>query len=98
MPFVDDNDILDVFNYLEGLAPKWKTIGLKLGIPLSRLDVIDSNETNLDHRLMRMSSDWLSGNYDIDRWGPPTWKKLASVVEKMNRNVAKEIVKDHGGK
>lgn len=97
-PDVDEQNLLEVFNYLEDLAPKWKMIGLKLGIPLAKLDVIESTESELDQRLMRMTSAWLRRIHDENKWGPPTWMKLASVVEKINRSVAQEITRNHSGK
>lgn len=69
-----------------------------MGIPLSRLDTINTNEANLDDKLMRMSSEWLRGNHDMDNSGPPTWDKLAGAVQKMDRNVARKIARDHSGK
>ena len=86
---------MEVFNYLKGQSTKWKTIGLQLGIPLHRLDEIESNERNLDNKLMRMISDWLKRVYDEDKWGSPSWKKLADVMDDTDRMLAEKIRKGH---
>ena len=95
---IDEQNHLEVFNYLEGLSPKWRHIGFKLGIPIEALDGIETTESDLNNKLMRMTSDWLKRKYDDNRWGPPTWSKLASVVEGINRNIAQNIRGDHCGK
>ncbi len=89
---------MDILNYLESLAIKWKTIGLKLGIPLAKLDSIESTETNLDNKLIRMINEWLKRVHDEEKWGQPTWKKLASVVEDIDKPRAQTIRKDHSSK
>lgn len=88
----------DILRYLERLSPKWKKIGINLGLSPSRLDRIECSETDLDSRLFRMANDWLKGNYNEDKFGYPTWAKLASVVETMDRKLAREISKTHSSK
>ncbi len=71
---------------------------MKLGFSMAQLDAIDTNETNLDNKLMRMSSDWLQRKHNEDKYGPPTWERLANAVKTVSPYVAKEITRKHGGK
>ena len=83
-----------MFNYLQDHSTKWKSIGLQLGIPLHRLDVIEINESNLDNKLMRMIGDWLKRVYNEDEQGAPSWEKLAAVMENRDKILAKKIRKN----
>jgi len=85
---------VEVFNYLKSQSTKWKTIGLQLGMPMNRLDEIE-DESNLDNKLMRMINDWLKRVHDENKWGIPSWKKLADVLDDIDKTLADKIRKDH---
>ena len=87
----------DVLNYLNGLAYKWKFIGVQLGLPIGRLDAIGSTETDLEGKLLEMVKAWLQGNYDEDKCGKPTWSRLASAVDSTNKAAARRIKKEKSG-
>jgi len=81
----------DVLHYLDGLAYKWKYIGVQLGLPIGRLDAIGGSETDLEGKLLEMVKAWLQGNYDEDKCGKPTWSRLAIAVNSTNKAAARKI-------
>ena len=68
---------------LHGLAAKWKTIGVHLGVPPDRLDVIQRDYRHMcDDCLREMFLWWLRNGKDI------TAKKLAKAVHEVGNHQA----------
>ena len=63
---------------------KWHAIGLQLGIPNSKLQIIDSNARgNIEHCCREMFDEWLSEYCDA------TWRRL---IEVLCKNSVREHV------
>ncbi len=72
--FTDPNDRTEVLNALTGVHRRYKQIGTQLCI--NNLNTI----RNTDGYTIAMGDvieEWLKRNYNSEKFGPPTWKKLA---------------------
>ena len=79
--FSDLDDLFDVRKELNPVAAKWKNIGIALRLNPDILDSIQAgNSNNPQACLSSMLTEWLKGNYNVKRFGEPTWKWLVDVV------------------
>ena len=59
---------------------------------MSTLDVIKSNNPgDVDGCLHEALGEWLKLNYDYQRHGRPSWKKLAEAVSSMDYALSEKI-------
>ncbi len=86
----------EVLKSLYGLAPKWNLIGLHLGVHSGILDTIAAKESDPDMRLLETIKTWLKGNYNEDKFGPPSWSSLTCAVDEVNKAAANKIRHQHG--
>ena len=98
---VEDDDYFDVRDAVEKVIPKWKGLGSALGVRAHQLRTIEANHRQSDDCISEMLQTWLRRSHNEERFGPPTWKKLAQVVGAKaggnNMALALEIAKDHQG-
>ena len=94
-----EDDLPDTIRELTDVAAKWRNIGIFLGVRDSRLEAIQGDKP-LDC-LRQMLAIWLQKNYNVKRFGEPTWVKLVEVVSHSagggNPSLAMEIARRHGG-
>lgn len=63
------------------LAAKWKAIGMALRIKTGELNKIKSScQGDPGECLTEVLTKWLQLNYDVEKYGKPTWQKLVEVV------------------
>ena len=87
-------------NALTDVHSRYLEIGTQLYLMIKFLDTF-KNRTKTDTIAMgEVVEEWLKGNYDTDKFGPPTWKKLVEVVAHPNGGnnnfLAKKIANEHG--
>ena len=81
----------------------WKAIGRGLRIDSGRLDMIQKdNSGNSKECLSEMLTCWLKRNYDVERFGEPSWRAVVKAVACPaagdNHALALNIAKQHSGK
>ena len=81
---------------VEDLASKWRPLSTKLGIKKSCLDRIKHDHSG-DARMCLYDAlgEWLNMNYDHQRHGRPSWRKLAEAVKTEDYALFERIVKSH---
>ena len=84
------------------VAGSWKAIGTGLRIDSGRLDTIqESNSGKPKECLLEMLTCWLKRNYNVERFGEPTWQTVVKVVAHPaagdNCTLALGIAKQHSG-
>ena len=93
----DEDDLFDVIKDLTPVAARWKAIGIALRLKPGELNSINSGRP--DECLGEVIENWLMRNYNVDRFGLPTWRKLVEVVEDPaagnNKALADEIARKH---
>ena len=63
------------------MASSWKAIGIGLRIGFGRLKTIqEDNAGNSSACLSEMLTCWLLRNYNVERFGEPTWRAVVKVV------------------
>ena len=78
---VIENDIHVVWKEVACLADMWRKLGLELRMKDSYLkENIPSTKSPIDS-LKHMLELWLSGNYNVQRFGQPSWNSLCDAIE-----------------
>jgi len=70
-----------VLHELTPVATRWKSIGTALGLKPDLLEEIQAgNSSDPLACLSWVVMAWLRGNYNVKKFGEPTWQSLAEVV------------------
>ena len=95
----DEDDLPDTIRELTEVAAKWRNIGVLLGIRDSQLETIQGDSP--PDCLRQMLATWLRRNYNVKRFGEPTWVKLVETVNHSagggNPRLAMKIARKHKG-
>ena len=76
-----DDDHFDVYSELISVATSWRSIGLALRLKQKTLDSIQAvNSSDPTACLAAMVREWLNRNYNVKRFGEPTWQQLVEAV------------------
>ena len=71
-------------------------LGMALGLLPWKLEIIrERNPNNIRQAFDEMLLAWLRWEYDYEKHGPPTWRKLVEAVNQDNRALAVDIAKKH---
>ena len=75
---------------------RYYELGIALCVPLDKLDTVKRDESTSTMALAGVLRAWLNQNYNIEKHGPPTWRKLVEAVDKSgDRALAKAIAIEH---
>ena len=96
----DLDDLFDVQRELNPVSAKWRSIGVALRL---KPDVLDGIVTwyNSDPIACLTSAvtEWLKRNYNVERFGEPTWQILVKAVGDpaggANMALARDIARNH---
>lgn len=92
----DIGDLSEVYEIVEVLAAKWKLLSTKLHICESRVETTEKNYPNdVESCLHESLKEWLKWNYNHEKYGKPSWRKLAKAVKKMDGRLFTKIVSEH---
>ena len=73
--------LFDVKKELYQVSAKWQSIGIALRLDPDILDGIQTMNSGEPQACMSsMLTKWLKGNYNVKRFGEPTWQWLVDVV------------------
>ena len=95
-----DDDYYDVLSELTPLAASWKGIGFALRLKHDALEKIDKQHSaDPSACLASVVTEWLRKNYNVKKFGEPTWQRLAKAVGDAaggaNKALSKRIAKKH---
>ena len=97
---MNEEDLAEILRILGTSVTKWREIGIALGLRQDVLNRIEHENRDLMSRLTKMVSEWLKKNYNVERFGEPTWKMLVAAVRSEvggnNSALAQEIARKHG--
>ena len=99
---VGQDDRFDILEEIMPLAGSWKAIGTGLRIDPGRLETIQENNSGKAKEcLSEMLTCWLNRNYNVERFGEPTWRAVVKVVAHPaagdNHALALSIAGKHSG-
>ena len=85
---------------LNSIAATWKSIGLALRLKPDLLDTIEAAKTgNPTACLSATLKEWLKRNYNVKKFGQPTWQRLVEAVSHpvggANVALATKIAENH---
>ena len=84
------------------VANSWKVIGVSLGIDFGHLQMVQrDNPGNSRECLSALLTCWLKRNYNVAKFGEPTWRGVVKVVAHPaagdNCALALSIAQRHSG-
>ena len=91
---IGTEQLLDVKKEV-GKFAEWSDLGLNLGLSVESLEVIRKDYQWTKDRLEAVLLQWLRRDYDLDKYGSPSWSRLAGAVEPINRVLAIRIRESH---
>ena len=92
---VDTDDHAEVLDSIESLSSSWRLFSTKLGLKHSALERIESDYQGVMMRLSQALVEWLKLNYDHDRHGKPSWRRLAKAVKPLDYALFEKIANEH---
>ena len=98
--FTVEDDFHDVLREVVSLQASYYQFGVELALPLRELDAIrkafHENSNQAFTEVLRM---WVMHRYNIEKYGPPTWRRLVEAVDRVTRGndheLAKKIALNH---
>ena len=102
MPLTDKNQANDVTSELEDVASKFYELGCALRIHPHLMDCLeDQYRYNHKNGLRRVIDFYLSQEYNVQKHGPPTWRRIVAAASNSmggcNHALAKKIASNHQG-
>lgn len=94
------DDLFDVQRELNTVSAKWRNIGIALRLKPNILDGFSTQYSgDASTCLSSTVAEWLKKNYNVTRFGEPTWQWLAEVVGDpaggANTALAMDIARKH---
>ena len=93
-----EDDVMDVMEEVVSIKSVWFNLGKWLRLRKEDLEGISQscpNESDHDKALEEVLLLWLQQKYNVEKFGPPTWKMLVEAVDKKtggnDHSLAKEI-------
>ena len=78
--FIGDECLNDILQLLGDLDHTWFYLGLSLGVPYDALKNIESNEREVEERMIAMLSRWLQDRH-VHGSGVASWRSLAMALD-----------------
>ena len=78
---LEEDDLYEVLEALMELVSVWKVIGVAFRLKMSKLNEIEeANHGNLRDCLINVLTNWLNRNYNADKFGEPSWRRVVEVI------------------
>ena len=81
------------------ISSRYYELGIALRLPPEELDSVKVDESKSTRALSGVLQSWLKQNYNTEKHGPPTWRKLVEAVDSPaggnNHTLAKDIATKH---
>ena len=94
----DEDDFRDICRELVSIKAKYYQLGVELGLPAGELDAIRKDYA-VDQAFNEVILRWLRQQYNVARFGHPSWKRLGEAVKSPiggnNPALAVEIAASH---
>ena len=80
---------------IESLQSVYYPLGQSLRLDIDELKAIRDTSPNADQALEEVILLWLKKKYNVEKYGPPTWRMLVEAVDRKrggnNHELAKKI-------
>ena len=98
----DEDHLTDIMEELLDIKSVYFSLGRSLRLRNDDLDAVRKkypNESDHDTALNDVLLLWLKNKYNVESFGPPTWRMLVEAVNKRsggnNQELAKQIALNH---
>ena len=100
--YTDEDHLTDVMEEILDIKSVYSALGRSLRLRNDDLEAIRKkypNESDHEQALNDVLLLWLKKEYNVERFGPPTWRMLVEAVNKKsggnNYELAKQIAQNH---
>ena len=96
----DLDDLFDVQKELIPVSAKWRSVGIALRLKPNILDGIETRYSGDPPACLTATvTEWLKKNYNVKRFGEPTWQALVNAVGDpaggANMALARDMARRH---
>ena len=98
----DEDDLSDVIEEVVSIQSSFYELGRSLRLKTVDLDQVRDthrSNSNTEQAVQSVLLLWLSQKYNVERFGPPTWRMLVKAVDMKtggnDHKLAKEIASRH---
>lgn len=96
--YIDEDDWNVVIVECSFLASKWAQVGAYLGVSISTIDQIKyTSPGDSQQCLNEVLKAWISQNYNVMRFGTPSWKRLLRAISRVDFAFSKHLAAKHQG-
>ena len=100
LPLLGEDDLLDVMEEVISIKSAYVGLGRGLRLPAGKLSEIRKMYPNdAEQALNDVLLLWLQREYNVDRFGPPTWRMIVKAVDSpaggKDHKLAMKIARDH---
>ena len=97
-----EDDLADIMEEVFTIKSMYFALGRSLRLKSADLEAIHKKyESDADRALNDVLLLWLAQHYNVEKFGPPTWRMLVEAVDKKSggndHELAKEIASNHQG-
>ncbi len=98
--FIAEDDFREVYAELWTIKANYYQLGIMLGLPPGELQTIrQANCQNIAQAFTEVLLAWLRQQYNVERYGLPTWQRLMEAVASpsggSNCTLAEKIAENH---
>ena len=98
--FAAENDFRDVYRAVVHIKANYYQLGVELGLPVGELQAIRrAYAQDIDQALTETMLVWLMWRYNVEKYGPPTWRRLVEAISSRaggcNHALALEVASEH---
>ena len=76
-----EDDFFEVYEKVVNISSRYYELGIALRLPPAELDSLRVDESKAARALSGVLQAWLKQNYNTEKHGPPTWRKLVEAVD-----------------
>ena len=99
MLILDEDDLSKIIEEILPIVSKYYSLGRSLNLKIEELRKIRDKNPSESDALEDVLLLWLNQQYNVKKYGPPTWKMLVEAVNIKsggdNRELAKQIASKH---
>ena len=94
--YIAEDDFHAVYSELVTVKANYYQLGIGLGLPPGELMAIRKGPQDIELAFSDVLLSWLRQRYSVDRFGPPTWRKVVEAVDSQtNPALAAAIAARH---
>ena len=94
--FAGEDDYGLVIEAVSSCASKWKSVSGKLGLPISKINSIESeNPGNVANCWNKALGEWLLQNYNTTKYPSPSWQSLLRIIAREEFILFKKLASEH---